>query len=138
MNERIQRLRERFLNSERKVDIERAMIITEVYRENEEKPQIIKRALALKAILSRMSIELRDDELIVGNQTNYRRGGPLFPEYAVDWILEQMDTFSTRQGDRFQITEEQKQTLREVLPYWKGKCLRDRVKGCIPPFSRRC
>ena len=108
MNERIQRLRERFLNSERKVDIERAMIITEVYRENEEKPQIIKRALALKAILSRMSIELRDDELIVGNQTNYRRGGPLFPEYAVDWILEQMDTFPTRQGDRFQITEEQK------------------------------
>jgi pyruvate formate-lyase/glycerol dehydratase family glycyl radical enzyme len=136
MSERIGRLKGRCLNSERKVDIERAIFITEAYRENEEKPQIIKRALALKAILSRMSIELRDDELIVGNQTKYSRGGPLFPEYAVDWILEQMDTFPTRQGDRFHITEEQKQTLREVLPYWKGKCLRDRIKGCIPPFLK--
>jgi len=136
MGERIGRLKGRFLNSERKVDIERAIFITEAYRENEEKPQIVKRALALKAILSRMSIELRDDELIVGNQTKYSRGGPLFLDYAVDWILEQMDTFPTRQGDRFQITEEQKQALREVLPYWKGKCLRDRIKGCIPPFLK--
>jgi pyruvate-formate lyase len=72
MNERIERLKERFLSSERKVDIERAMIVTETYRENEEKPQIIKRALALKAILSRMGIDLRDDELIVGNQNKAR------------------------------------------------------------------
>jgi formate C-acetyltransferase len=79
-----------------------------VYQENEEKPQVIKRALALKAILPRMRIDLRDDELIVGNQTKNPRGVPLFPEYAVDWILEQMDTFPTRQGDQFQITEEQK------------------------------
>jgi pyruvate formate-lyase/glycerol dehydratase family glycyl radical enzyme len=136
MNERIGRLRERFLSSERKVDIERAMIVTETYRENEEKPQIIKRALALKAILSRMGIDLRDDELIVGNQNKDRRGVPLFPEYAVDWISEQMDTFPTRQGDQFQITEEQKRMLREVLPYWQGKCLRDKVKGSLSPFLK--
>ena len=136
MNERIGRLRERFLSSERKVDIERAMIVTEMYRENEEKPQIIKRALALKAILSRMGIDLRDDELIVGNQNKDRRGVPLFPEYAIDWISEQMDTFPTRQGDQFQITEEQKRTLREVLPYWQGRCLRDKVKGSLSPFLK--
>lgn len=133
MNERIQRLRERFLGSERRVDTDRAVIITEMYRTHEEKPQIMKRALALKAILSRMSIELWDDELIVGNQTKHRRGAPLFPEYAVDWILEQMDTFPAREGDQFHITEEQKQTLREVLPYWKGTCLRDKVKGYLSP-----
>jgi formate C-acetyltransferase len=133
MNERIERLRERFLSSERKVDIERAIIITEVYQGNEEKPQIMKRALALKAILSRMGISLRDDELIVGNQTKDRRGVPLFPEYAVEWILEQMDTFPIRQGDQFGITEEQKRSLQEMLPYWEGKCLRDKVKGSLPP-----
>jgi len=133
MNERIERLRERFLSSERKVDIERAIIITEVYQGNEEKPQIMKRALALKAILSRMGICLRDDELIVGNQTKDRRGVPLFPEYAVDWIMEEMDTFPIRQGDQFGITEEQKRSLQEMLPYWEGKCLRDKVKGSLPP-----
>ena len=124
------------MSSERKVDIERAMIVTEMYRENEEKPQIIKRALALKAILSRMGIDLRDDELIVGNQNKDRRGVPLFPEYAVDWISEQMDTFPTRQGDQFQITEEQKRTLREVLPYWQGRSLRDKIKGSLSPFLK--
>ncbi len=133
MNKRIERLRERFFSSERKVDIERAIIITEVYQGNEEKPQIMKRALALKAILSRMGICLRDDELIVGNQTKDRRGVPLFPEYAVDWIMEEMDTFPIRQGDQFGITEEQKRSLQEMLPYWEGKCLRDKVKGSLPP-----
>ena len=136
VSERIRRLRERFVESERSVDIERALIITEVYRENEAKPQILKRALALDAILSGISIEIRDDELIVGNHAKDRRGVPLFPEYAVDWILDQMDTFPTRQGDRFRITEEQKRTLREVLPYWKGICLRDKVRGGLPRFLK--
>ncbi len=136
MNGRIERLRQRFLDSERLVDLERAIIITEVYQEHEEKPQIIKRALALKAILSRMSIEFREDELIVGNQTKHHRGGALFPEYAVDWILGQMETFPTRKGDRFQITDPQKETLRSVLPYWKGRNLRDKIKGCLPPFLK--
>ncbi len=133
MSERIERLRDQFLNSERFVDIERALIITEVYKAHEEKPQIIKKALALQAILSKMSIVVRDDELIVGNQTPYHRGGPLCPEYAVDWILEQMDTFPTRRGDQFKITNEQIEVLNDVLPYWKGRSLRDKIKGSLPP-----
>ena len=133
MNERIRTLRQRFVESPRKVNIERALIITEVYRNNEEKPQIIKRAMALDAVLSRMSIEVREGELIVGNQTKDRRGVPLFPENAVNWILDQMDDFTTRQGDRFHITEEQKRKLRGVLPYWRGKTLRDKIRGTLPP-----
>jgi formate C-acetyltransferase len=44
-----------------------------------------------------------------------------------------MDTFPTRQGDQFLITEEQKRALRDVLPYWKEKCLRDKIKSCLSP-----
>ena len=133
MNERIKQLRDAFVNSKRVVDIERALIITKSYQFHEEKPQIIRKALALREILSKMSIVIRDNELIVGNQTPHLKGGPLCPEYAVDWILEQMDTFPTRKGDRFDITEEQKEMLRDVLPYWKGRSLRDKIKGCLPP-----
>lgn len=132
MNSRIERLRKHFVESDRHVDIQRAIIVTEVYRKNEEKPQIIKRALALDAILSQMNIEIRDDELIIGNHAKKCKGVPLFPEYAIDWILNDMDTFPTRKGDRFNITEEEKQTLREILPYWKGKCLRDKIRGALP------
>ena len=133
MNTRIERLRKHFVDSNRHVDIQRAVIVTEVYREHEEKPQIVKRAMALGAVLSRMPIEIRNDELIVGNHAQRCKGVPLFPEYAIDWILNDMDTFPTRKGDRFDITAEQKQTLREILPYWKGKCLRDKIRGTLPP-----
>ncbi|NMB16473.1 MAG: hypothetical protein GX980_05125, partial [Firmicutes bacterium] len=136
MNERIQRLRQAFTASERQVDTERAVIVTRVYQQNEGKPQIIKRALAFDAILSEMTIEIRDDELIVGNHAQHRRGVPLFPEYAVDWILKDMDTFPTRIGDQFRITEEQTRVLREILPYWEGRCLRDKVMGAIPSFLK--
>lgn len=137
MNKRIERLRKRYVESERKVDIDRAIIVTEAYKKNEDKPPIIARALALEAIFCQMSIAVREDELIVGNLTKNRKGTPLFPEYAVGWILRSMDTFPTRKGDRFQITPQQKQTLREVLPYWKGKSLRDKIKGAVPDFLKK-
>lgn len=134
MENRIRTLRYKFLASPRHVDVERAVIVTDVYRENEDKPPIIRRALSLEALLSRMSVKIREGELIVGNHAKEIRGVPLFPEYGVDWILKQMDTFPTRIGDRFQITEEQKSLLREILPYWQGKCLRDVIKGATPSF----
>jgi len=137
MNKRIERLRKRYVESKRNVDIERAVIITEAYKKNEDKPPIIAKALALKAIFSQMSIAVREDELIVGNLTTDRKGTPLFPEYAAGWILRSMDSFPTRKGDRFQITPEQKQTLRKVLPYWKGKSLRDKIKGALPDFLKK-
>ncbi len=137
MTKRIERLRQRYVESERSVDIERAVIITEAYQKHEDKPPILRKALALKAILSQMSIAVREDELIVGNHARQRRGTPLFPEYAVGWILRSMDTFQTRPGDRFRITEAQKKTLRKILPYWQGKCLRDQINGALPEFLKK-
>ena len=129
---RIVRLRQSFLNSERMIDVERAVIVTEAYQKHEADPQVVRKALALDEILQRMSIEIRDDELIVGNQSKNRRGVPLFPEYAIDWIKNDMDTFSTRKGDQFQITEEQKETLRKIFSYWEGRTLRAKIKAALP------
>lgn len=136
MNERIARLRKRFVDSQRKVDTERAVIVTDTFRQNEDKPPIMAKALAVEAIFSKMTIAVRDDELIVGNLAQDPRGTPLFPEYAAGWILRSMDTFPTRKGDRFHISTDQKEALRSILPYWKGKCLRDKIKGSLPDFLR--
>ena len=130
--ERINRLRKSFLSSIRMVDVERAVIITEAYQKYEADPQVVKRAFALDEILQKMSIVIRNDELIVGNQSKNRRGVPLFPEYAVDWIKNDMETFSRRKGDQFQITEEQKETLRKIFPYWEGRTLRAKIKAALP------
>ena len=127
MNSRIARLRKEFLNSLRQVDTERAEIVTESAGKHEKLAPVLRNAHVFASILDTMAIEIRPDELIVGNQNRNRRGVPLFPEYAIDWIRDQMDDFMTRKGDRFHISETQKKTLRSLVPFWEGRCLRDRA-----------
>lgn len=79
-----------------------------------------------------MPIHILDGELIVGNQAAKPRAGLIFPEFQWDLTWNEMDTWPTRPGDKFKITEEQKKILREVLEYWKGKTVKDRVFATLP------
>ncbi len=126
------KLAEKIRGTERQVDIQRALIATRVYQATEGEATIIRRAKALAAILLEMDIRIDEGELIVGNQARQPRAGPLFPEYAQDWILSQMDTFASRPGDKFQIGDEDKSLLRELLPYWEGRSLRDNWRSRVP------
>ena len=132
MKERITELRNAFLNATRAADTERAVLVTESYRMNEDKSEPMKKALALRHVLEHMTIAIHENELIVGCHTQKVRSTPLFPEYAAGWISRQMDDFATRPGDQFAITEEQKATMRECLEYWEGKALDERIETCIP------
>ncbi|MDR1315431.1 MAG: formate C-acetyltransferase/glycerol dehydratase family glycyl radical enzyme [Spirochaetales bacterium] len=132
MNSRIARLKQEFLDSTRQADTERAEIVTESYQRHERLPVMLKKAYVFRDILERMSIDIRPDELIVGNQNKNRRGAPFFPEYAIDWIRDQMGDLMTRKGDRFFISEGQKAELRALVPYWEGRCLRDEVLKRLP------
>ena len=121
MKDRITELRDAFLKAVRAADTERAVLVTESCRMNEDKSEPMKKALALRHVLEHMTIAIHENELIVGCHTQKVRSTPLFPEYAAGWISRQMDDFATRPGDRFAITEEQKATLRECLKYWEGQ-----------------
>ena len=131
VTERIAALRERVLSARPGVCTERARFYTEVYSENEEQPVIIKRALALKKTLENMTIFIDEGELIVGNQSSVHRAAPIFPEYAVDWLPEEMDELDKRPGDAFYITEEHKKELRGIAAWWKGKVLWDRGRALM-------
>ncbi len=131
ITERIAHLREKVLSTKPTVCTERARFYTEVYRENEEQPVIIKRALALQKTLEKMTIFIDEGELIVGNQSSSHRAAPIFPEYAVDWLPEEMDELDKRPGDAFYITEEHKVELREIATWWKGKVLWDRGRALM-------
>ena len=132
MTDRVNRLKNAFLNATRQVDVERTVLVTRSYQQTTDQPEILRRAIALRNILTHMSVVIREDELIVGAHAKVLRGVPLFPEYATDWLDSQMDDFMTRPGDQFCITEEQKATVRECLCYWKGKSLRDHMVKAIP------
>jgi len=131
VTERIASLRERVLSAKPSVCTERARFYTEVYMENEDQPVMIKRALALKKTLEKMTIFIDEGELIVGNQSSAHRAAPIFPEYAVDWLPEEMDELDKRPGDAFYITEEHKQELTRIARWWKGKVLWDRGRALM-------
>jgi formate C-acetyltransferase len=115
VSERIITLREKVLSIRPSVCTERAKFYTQAYAENEDKPVIIRRAIALEKTLKGMSIFIDEGELIVGNQSSQNRAAPIFPEYAVDWLPEEMDGLDKRPGDAFFITEEHKRELVEIV-----------------------
>jgi formate C-acetyltransferase len=131
ISDRIAHLREKVLSTKPTVCTERARFYTEIYRDNEDQPVIIKRALALQLTLEKMSIFIDEGELIVGNQSSSHRAAPIFPEYAVDWLPEEMDELDKRPGDAFFITEEHKEELKEIASWWKGKVLWDRGRALM-------
>lgn len=118
--------------------IERAYYLTESYKETEGQPAVIRRAKALANILEKMSIRIEDGDLLVGAATSKRVAAPMLPEVQWQWYLEELDTLSTRQYERFQpLTEEEKAQAREILAYWKGKSVFDRWIAVVLPDHQR-
>ena len=111
VSKRVNKLREECINSEPAICAERALILTEEYKENEDKQINIKRALAVAGVLDKMSIYILDGELIVGNHSASLRAAPVFPEFDVNYIEAELDEFEKRTGDRFLISDENKKSL---------------------------
>lgn len=136
LSERIKNLREDVLSIKPEVCVERAVLTTKAYKEHEQEQVVLKRAYMVKEILENMTIYIEDNTLIVGNQAKKNRSAPIFPEYAMDWIIRELDDFEKRNGDAFYISEENKQVLREIYPYWKGRTLQDKGYASFPEQAR--
>lgn len=125
---RIQRLRDRVVNAELEISFERALIITDFYQKTESMPAVIRRAKAFYEILDKMTLFILEDELIAGHQSEKHRSAPLFPEFAVDWVDREIESFPTRAQDKFKVSPEEIQTYRQkVVPYWRGKTFHDKM-----------
>ncbi len=133
---RMNKYREDVLNIKRWICVDRAVLTTEAYKENEAKPLAIKRAMMLDKILSEMSIYIEDESILAGNQATSNCAAPIFPEYAMDWVIEELDKFEKRDGDVFHITEENKKILRDIAPYWEGKTIKEVALAAMPKLSR--
>ena len=135
-SERIAKLKSSILLVPSTICTERAGYYTEVYKEFEGSPVILKRAYALEKTLKKMTIFINDGELIVGNQSSKLRAAPIFPEYVTSWIINELDEFSKRPGDAFFITGEQKQELKEICSWWKGKTVIERGYELMSALNR--
>jgi pyruvate formate-lyase/glycerol dehydratase family glycyl radical enzyme len=133
---RIRDMRDRILSVPSSVCIERARIFTEACKANEDEPVIMRRALANSEVLKKMTIRIEDGELIVGNQSSRLRAAPVFPEYDVNFILEEIDEFDKRPGDVFHVRKEDREELLRICAWWKGRTLKDKGLAYMPKDSR--
>ncbi|HLN56648.1 MAG TPA: formate C-acetyltransferase/glycerol dehydratase family glycyl radical enzyme [Bacteroidales bacterium] len=125
---RINSLKTKTISAQRFLSVEQARIITRIYRENENAPVIMKRALSLAVSLRDIHISIDPEEIIVGNRTSEIRAGVVFPEAGISWLLREIDTLPSRPQDPFNVRDEDKAIfLQEIAPYWKGKTLEDDI-----------
>lgn len=132
LTKRMNTFREKVLDEKPYIDATRAILCTEAYKENLNQPVVMKRALMLKNILEKMPIYIEDETLIVGNQASSNRDAPIFPEYTLEFVMNELDLFEKRDGDVFYITEETKQQLRDIAPFWQNNNLRAKGGALLP------
>jgi formate C-acetyltransferase len=130
---RVARIRERIINAPHEVCIERARYLTRSMTRHWEEHPLTRMSLALEEILNRITVTIRDDELIVGCRTSKLKGAPLFPENKIRWIEGDVENFDSREVQRVLITAAEKaEVLSEIVPFWQGKTVEDRFEAILP------
>ncbi|MCF0229785.1 MAG: formate C-acetyltransferase/glycerol dehydratase family glycyl radical enzyme [Parasporobacterium sp.] len=124
--ERINFLRDQFWTYEPCVDIERAMVYTDVYKETENEDMILRRAKAFKRYMETRTINILPQELIIGSSGKAPKSFIFCPDICFGWVKDEIDTLDTRDQDPYAISEEDRETIRNYLiPYWTGKSMEE-------------
>ena len=128
MNKRIARLREQSFKARPCISAERALLVTEFYRENDGKYSVpVLRALNFKNLCEKKTIYIGDDELIVGERGPFPKSVSTFPELTCH-SLEDLKILNSREMTRYAVADEAMEIYEEmVIPYWNGRSMRERV-----------
>lgn len=120
--ERIERMKNRVILQPHEICSERARLFTESYKNSRGEPSIIRFAKAMNYLMLNMTINIFEDEFIVGNHCSKFVGTPLYPEVRVDTIELDLDLYNARDVQRFLLSEQDKDLLKkEIIPYWKSE-----------------
>ncbi len=115
-------------NAPYEICIERAKYFTEGYQETEGLHPSIRAAKALEKTLQNMTIYILDQEQIVGNRSS-KLVATVLPIERGDMnavITIDLKNIKNRDFQPFLISENDEKLLKEeLIPYWKGKTVRD-------------
>jgi len=128
---RIENLYQNLLNAEPSISIERARIYTEAIQNAGGMSTIMQRAIGLSRVLEKKAVRITNEELIVGNLTEKERGAIVTPELGWQCILRELDLFSTRESDRLEISDSEKNELRRIFEFWEQKSVEEKVNSLL-------
>lgn len=138
ITERIEKIRQNYVNSKPEISYERALIWTESYKRTEGLPVCIRAARAFYDCCAELGVHIFDGELVVGATGEFRKCGILTPEFSWMWVDREMDNFATRSQDPYIMTDEQRAFVREnIFPYWKGKSLEEAFLARLPEDTKK-
>ncbi|HOP02878.1 MAG TPA: glycyl radical protein [Tenuifilaceae bacterium] len=134
MTDRILKLREQSLNAVNRLSAERALLVTQFYKNKENVFYSIpvQRAMAFKYILENKSISIQPGELIVGERGPEPKATPTYPEVCLHSI-DDLKIINSRPKVSFLVDNETFKIYTDVIiPFWKGKTQRDKVFSLLP------
>lgn len=129
MTPRIQYLREQSLNTINRISAERALLVTDFYKNRLDFSDSIpvQRAKSFDYILSNKQVYINDRELIVGERGPAPKATPTYPEITVH-SLQDLDMLDTREKVWFRVDKETRDAYENtIIPFWKGRSNRDRI-----------
>ncbi len=134
MNERTARLRRESLDAAPTLSSERAELVTAFYREQAGRwPVPVLRARAFHRLCERKSLWIGEGELIVGERGPRPKAVPTYPELTCH-SLEDLRILDSRPKTWYRAPAECVAAYeRTVIPYWRGRSLRDRMFALLPP-----
>ncbi|MCH4178530.1 MAG: hypothetical protein LKF47_01510 [Megasphaera sp.] len=133
LTERIQQAKNEYVDNKPSISYDRARIWTESYKRTEGQSATIRRAQAFKDVCEQLVVTIFPGELIVGASGEFRKCGILTPEFSWTWVDKEMDHFSDRVQDPYEMTDEQRTFVRKnIFPYWQGKSLEEAYLSQLP------
>ena len=81
--DRIAFLKKHIPSGTRETCVDRALLITEGYKNSAADPIILRRAKALANVLNKMTVRIFDEELVVGDQSVSQQAGHNYPEFGL-------------------------------------------------------
>lgn len=133
MTDRIKKLRQQSLDAVNRLTPERALLVTEFYRDNREFSIPVQRALCFKYILTHKSICINDGELIAGERGPEPKATPTYPEVNLH-SMHDLEVLNSRPKVSFKVDDEMRSAYENVvIPFWKGKSHRERMFAEMTP-----
>jgi formate C-acetyltransferase len=130
-------LRKETLEAVPTISGERAALMTEFYSENLGRwsPPVL-RARAFRFLCEKKTIWIGDSELIVGERGPRPKAVPTYPELTCH-SLDDLRILDSRPKTRYRVPDDCVELYeRTVIPYWRGRSLRDRMFEMLPAAWR--
>ena len=112
-----------------KLDVDRARLVTESYKETEGMTPVMRKAMAMKKFCEELPIFIESGQLLVGDPNSAPNEIRWFPEVASEHMIESVKPDG---GYSHMVTDEERVEIIEICDFWKDKCQEAVVKTAIP------